>query len=203
VARAATAIGQHASFSSRRHRFAQQAASRSGHRRARRASLIGEAGRADPFGASLALRQNWLMQLRWADGPGLEIAGQDQLDDALDALLATPAGSEPLVAYLIGGAGALGLGLDPEGGGLLLFAASGPGRGTLPGAGDPRGGTEDLAYSVSGQRYTFSGRCRIAAHTVRAAARQYLATGELPSCVAWEPEPGAEDNPEAGHPRRA
>jgi hypothetical protein len=134
------------------------------------------------------------MQLRWADEPGLKITGQDQLDDALDALLAGPAGSEPLVAYLIGDAGALGLGLDPEGSGLLLFAASGPGRRTLHGVGDPRGDTGDLAYSAGGQRYAFSGRCRIAAHTVRAAARRYLATGELPSCVTWEPEPGAEDN---------
>jgi hypothetical protein len=78
------------------------------------------------------------MQLRWADGPGVEIAGQDQLNDALDVLLAGPAGSEPLVAYLTGGAGALGLGLDPDGGGLLLFAASGPGRRTLHCVGDPR-----------------------------------------------------------------
>jgi len=30
----------------------------------------------------------------------------------------------------------------------------------------------------------------VPASTVRAAARQYLATGELPGCVAWEPEPG-------------
>jgi Immunity protein Imm1 len=134
------------------------------------------------------------MQLRWADGPGLEIADQDQLDDALDALLAGPAASKPLVAYLVGDAGALGLGLDPDGGGLLLFAASGPGRRTWHGVGDPRGDTEDLAYSVSGQRYIFSGHCRIAAHTVRTAARQYLATGELPGCVTWEPEPSAEDN---------
>jgi len=54
--------------------------------------------------------------------------------------LAGPAGSEPMVAYLTGDAGALGLGLDPDGGGLLLFAASGPGRRTLHGVGDPRGG---------------------------------------------------------------
>ena len=134
------------------------------------------------------------MQLRWADGPDLEIADQDQLDDALDALLARPAGSEPMVAYLTGDAGALGLGLDPDGGGLLLFAASGPGRRTWHGVGDPRGDTGDLAYWVSGRRYIFSGRCRIAAHMVRTAARQFLATGELPGCVTWEPEPGAEDN---------
>jgi mercuric reductase len=38
------------------------------------------------------------MQLRWADGPALEVAGQDQLDDALGALLAGPA------AGTIGGA---------------------------------------------------------------------------------------------------
>jgi hypothetical protein len=134
------------------------------------------------------------MQLRWAAGPGLEIAGQDQHDDALDALLAGPAGSEPMVAYLTGDAGALGLGLDPDGGGLLLFAASGPGRRTWHGVGDPHGDTGDLAYSVSGRRHIFSGRCRIAAHTVRTAARQYLATGALPGCVTWEPEPGAEDD---------
>ncbi len=134
------------------------------------------------------------MQLRWAGAPGRDVADQDQLDEALDALLAGPASSEPLVAYLIGGAGALGLGMDPEGGGLLLFAANGPGRRTLHGVGHPSGDAGDLVYRVSGQRYTFSDRCRIATHTVRAAARQYLATGELPSCVTWEPEPDAEDN---------
>jgi Immunity protein Imm1 len=143
------------------------------------------------------------MQLRWADGPGVEIAGQDQLNDALDVLLGGPAGSERLVAYLTGGAGALGLGLDPDGGGLLLFAASGPRPADLALCRRPPPRTRDLAYSVSGQRYIFSGRCRIAADTVRTAARQYLATGELPSCVTWVPEPGAEDNSRGGHPQRA
>src|SRR5690349_21351798 len=60
-----------------------------------------------------------------------------------------------------------------------LTQAAAMGRRTGPGVGDARGDTENLAYWVSGQRYIFSGHCRIAAHTVRTAARQYLATGEL------------------------
>ena len=134
------------------------------------------------------------MQLSWADGQLLDIADQDQLTDALDTLLAGPARSEPLVAYLIGGTGALGLGLDPAGGGLLLFASAEPGQRALHGVSQPHGKAGNMVYSVSGRRYTFSGRCRITAGTVRAAARQYLATGELPGCVTWEPEPGADDN---------
>ncbi len=138
------------------------------------------------------MRQNQPMQLRWADGEFLDVTGQDQLNDALDTLLVGPASSEPLVAYLIGGAGALGLGLDPAGGGLLLFASGEPGQRAWHSLGQPPGKAGHMVYSVSGQRYTFSGRCQITADTVRAAARQYLATGELPSCVTWEAEPGTE-----------
>jgi|SRR6266516_6398262 len=135
------------------------------------------------------------MQLRWADGPGLVITDQDQLDDALGMLLAGPASGGPLVAYLIGEAGALGLGLDPAGDGMLLFASAKPSRRALHSVGQPGGDAGDVAYSVIGQRRTFSARCRVTAGTVRAAARQYLAAGELPSCVTWEPEPGADGNP--------
>jgi len=46
-----------------------------------------------------------------------------------------------------------------------------------------------VVFAVSGRPYQFSGRCRVPAATVRAAARQYLATGELPDSVGWEPEP--------------
>jgi hypothetical protein len=85
------------------------------------------------------------MRLRWNGEPGLEVTDEAQLDQALDALLAGPAADRPLIAYLTGDAGALGLGLDPAGSGALLFAPAG---------------------------------------------RQYLATGELPGCIGWEPEPG-------------
>ena len=85
------------------------------------------------------------MRLRWDTGPGLDVTDGGQLDQALDALLAGPAADRPLIAYLTGDAGTLGLGLDPAGSGALLFAPVG---------------------------------------------RQYLATGELPGCIGWEPEPG-------------
>ena len=129
------------------------------------------------------------MRLCWNAEPGLDVTDAAQLDRALDALLAGPAADRPLVAYLAGDAGALGLGLDPAEGGLLLFAPAGRGRPALHGV--SRGTEDDVLFAVSGRPYRFSGRCRIPAPTVRAAARQYLATGELPDCVVWEPEPGA------------
>jgi hypothetical protein len=61
------------------------------------------------------------MRRRW-DDVGVDITDRGQLDEALDALLSGPAAAQPLLAYLAGGAGALGLGLDPAGGGLLWFA---------------------------------------------------------------------------------
>jgi hypothetical protein len=134
-------------------------------------------------------RENRHVQQRWDDGPGLEVTDRGQLDQALGVLLSGPATAQPLVAYLAGGAGALGLGLDPAGGGLLLFAPAGSGRPALHGVGQPAGGDDDVVFSAGGRRYVFSGRCRIPAQTVWEAGREYLATGELPGCVVWEPEP--------------
>ena len=130
------------------------------------------------------------MRLHWDRGPGLDVADHAQLDRALDALLAGPAAAWPLVAYLAGGDGALGLGLDPAGGGLLLFAPADRSRPALHSAGPPPRPGGDVVFAVSGRPCRFSGHCRVPAPTVRAAAREYLATGELPECVAWEPEPG-------------
>jgi Immunity protein Imm1 len=138
------------------------------------------------------------MRLRWNAEPGLDVTDAAQLDRALDALLAGPAADRPLIAYLAGDAGALGLGLDPAAGGMLLFAPADRGQPALHGIGAGPGtegagpGAEDgVVFAVNGRPYRFSGRCRVPAATVRAAARQYLATGELPGCVGWEPEPGA------------
>jgi hypothetical protein len=101
----------------------------------------------------------------------LDVTDAAQLDQALDALLAGPAADRPLIAYLAGGAGALGLGLDPVDGGVLLFAPADRGRPALHGVG-PAAGTEgDVVFAVSGRPYRFSGRCRVPAATVRAAAR--------------------------------
>jgi len=130
------------------------------------------------------------MRLHWDSGPGLDVADHAQLDRALDALLAGPAAARPLVAYLAGGDGVLGLGLDPGGSGLLLFAPADRSRPALLSAGQPPGPGGDVVFAVSGRLCRFSRCCRVPAPTVRAAAREYLATGELPDCVAWEPEPG-------------
>jgi hypothetical protein len=62
------------------------------------------------------------MILRWGTEPGVQIATGAALERALNTILAGPAAREPLVAHLVGETGALGLGLDPSGGGLLLFA---------------------------------------------------------------------------------
>ena len=131
------------------------------------------------------------MRLRWNAEPGLEVTDAAQLDGALDALLAGPAADRPLIAYLAGDAGALGLGLDPAESVVLLFAPADRDRPALHGIGAAAGAEGDMVFAVSGRPYRFSGRCRIPAATVRAAARQYLATGELPGCVGWEPEPSA------------
>ena len=131
------------------------------------------------------------MRLRWNAEPGLDVTDAAQLDRALDALLAGPAADRPLIAYLAGDAGALGLGLDPAEGGVLLFAPADRGRPALHGIGAAAGTEGDVVFTVSGRPYRFSGRCRVPVATVRAAAMQYLATGELPGCVGWEPEPGA------------
>jgi len=130
------------------------------------------------------------MRLRWNAEPGLNVTDETELDWALDALLAGPAADRPLIAYLAGDAGALGLGLDPEDGGVLLFAPADRSRPALHGLGAVAGTDGDVVFAVSGRPYRFSGRCRIPAPAVRAAARQFLATGELPDCVVWEPEPG-------------
>lgn len=130
------------------------------------------------------------MRLHWNGEPGADVTDTAQLDRALDALLAGPAADRPLIAYLAGDAGALGLGLDPAGSGVLLFAPADRSRPALHGIGAGSGAEDDLVFAVSGRRYQFSGRCRIPASTVRAAARHYLAAGELPGCVGWEPEPG-------------
>jgi hypothetical protein len=130
------------------------------------------------------------MRLRWDSGPGLDISGRAQLDQALDQLLAGPAASRPLIAFLVGDSGALGLGLDPAGGGLLLFSPTDRERPALHGVGESPC-ADDTVFSVRGQPYRFSGRCRVAPPTVRAAAQQYLATSELPDCIEWEPEPGS------------
>jgi Immunity protein Imm1 len=130
------------------------------------------------------------MRLRWDAGPGLDVTDGTQLDRALDALLAGPAADRPLIAYLAGDTGALGLGLDPADGGVLLFAPADHSRPALHGTGAGPGTEDDVVFAVSGRPHQFSGRCRVPGSTVRAAARQYLATGELPDCVEWEPEPG-------------
>jgi Immunity protein Imm1 len=130
------------------------------------------------------------MRLRWNAEPGLEVTDAAQLDRALDALVAGPAAGRALIAYLAGDAGALGLGLDPAEGGVLLFAPADRGRPALHGVGAGPGTEGDVVFAVRGRPYRFSGRCRVPAAIVRAAARQYLATGELPDCVGWEPEPG-------------
>jgi hypothetical protein len=130
------------------------------------------------------------MRLRWDTGPGLDVTDGTQLDQALDALLAGPAADRPLIAYLSGGTGALGLGLGPADSGMLLFAPADRSRPALHGIGAELGTEGDMVFAVIGRPYHFSGRCRAPGATVRAAARQYLATGELPDCVGWEPEPG-------------
>jgi hypothetical protein len=133
------------------------------------------------------------MRLHWNAEPGLDVTDAAQLDRAIDALLAGPAADRPLIAYLAGDAGALGLGLDPaQGGGVLLFAPADRGMPALHGIGAGPGTEGDVVFAVGGRAYQFSGRCRVPAATVRTAARQYLATGELPDCVGWEPEPGPE-----------
>jgi immunity protein Imm1 of predicted polymorphic toxin system len=129
------------------------------------------------------------MRLHWDSGPGLEVTDRAQLDRALRELLAGPAAERPLIAYLTGAAGALGLGLDPAGSGLLLFAPADRGRPALHGAGQQPATGGDIVFSVSGRPHHFSARCRLPAPTVLAAARHYLATGDLPDCVTWEPEP--------------
>lgn len=130
------------------------------------------------------------MRLCWDSGPGLDISDSAQLDQALDALLAGPANVQPLIAYLVGNAGALGLGLDPAGSGLLLFAPADHSHPARHGTGQPPRTGDDLVFSVSGRPYRFSGRCRLPAQTVRTAAKHYLATSDLPGFVEWEPEPG-------------
>ena len=110
------------------------------------------------------------MRLHWDRGPGLDVADHAQLDRALDALLAGPAAARPLVAYLAGGDGALGLGLDPAGGGLLLFAPADRSRPALHSAGPPPRPGGDVVFAVSGRPCRFSGHCRVPAPTVRAAA---------------------------------
>lgn len=137
------------------------------------------------------------MHLRWNSQPGLDITDHAQLDQAIDALLSGPATAQPLVAHLAGDAGALGLGLDPAGSGLLLFAPADRSRPALHGVGQPPSEENDLVFSVAGRQYEFSARCRVPAQTVRVAARQYLATGELPGCVTWEPEPSLPSQPQA------
>jgi len=137
------------------------------------------------------------MRLRWDDGPGLDITDQAQLDETLRALSGGAAAC-PRVAYLVGEAGALGLGLDAAGDGMLLFAPAGSGRPALHSVGQPASGEGDLTFYVSGRHYVFSGRCRVPAQTVREAARQYLATGVLPGCVVWEPEPSPPSHQEQG-----
>jgi hypothetical protein len=138
------------------------------------------------------------MRLRWDSGPGLDVTDRAQLDRALDDLMTGPAAERPLIAYLAGDAGALGLGLDPAGSGLLLFAPADPGRPPLHSVGQqPDGGGQqpdsgaDVVFSAGGRSHHFAARCRVPALIVRAAARQYLATGDLPDCVTWEPEPAA------------
>src|SRR5215472_4377189 len=71
-------------------------------------------------------RKNRPMRLRWNAEPGLDVTDAAQLDRALDALLAGPAADRPLIAYLAGDAGALGLGLDPAEGGVLLVRSRRP-----------------------------------------------------------------------------
>jgi immunity protein Imm1 of predicted polymorphic toxin system len=132
------------------------------------------------------------MYLRWNAGPGADVTDAAQLERVLDALLSGPAAAGPLIAHLAGEAGALGLGLDPAGGGLLLFAPADRSRPALHSVGHASHGDDDLVFSVGGQRYEFSARCRVPAQTVRAAAGEYLATGELPLGVTWEPEPSAQ-----------
>jgi hypothetical protein len=123
----------------------------------------------------------------------VEVTDRAQLDDALDTLLPGPA-ARPLIAYLVGGAGALGLGLDPAGAGLLLFAPADRRRAALHSVGPAFGVhdhpvPEDPVFSVNGRPHRFSARCLVPAQSVRAAAAEYLATGTLPTCVMWEPEP--------------
>ena len=129
------------------------------------------------------------MRLRWDAGPGLDVTDGTQLDQALDALVAGPAADRPLIAYLSADTGVLGLGLGPADSGVLLFAPADRGRPALHGVGPGLGTEGDVVFAVSGRPYQFSGRCRVPGSTVRAAARQYLATGALPDCVSWEPEP--------------
>jgi hypothetical protein len=72
---------------------------------------------------------------------------------------------------------------------LLLFVPADHSRPAMHSVGQPLAGEHDLVFAVGERPYQFSSHCRIPAQTVRAAARQYLATGELPTCVTWEPEP--------------
>src|SRR5262249_5949102 len=123
------------------------------------------------------------MRLRWNAELGLDVTDAAQLDRALDALLAGPAADRPLIAYLAGDAGALGLGLDPAEAGVLLFAPADRKRPALHGIGAGPGTEGDVVFAVSGRPHRFSGRCQVPGSIVRAAARQYLATGELPDCV--------------------
>jgi hypothetical protein len=132
------------------------------------------------------------MRLCWDSEQGREITDRAQLDRMLDVLLAGPAAAGPLIAHLVGEAGALGLGLDPAGGGLLLFAPADRDRPALHSVGHAPQEGNGLVFAVGGRRYEFSARCRVPAKTVRAAAGEYLATGELPLCVTWEPEPSAQ-----------
>jgi len=131
------------------------------------------------------------MRLHWDRGPGLDVTDHAQLDHALDTLLAGPAAERPLIAHLVGDAGALGLGLDTAGSGLLLFAPADRSHPALHSIVQSPATGGDVVFSVSGQPHHFSVRCQVPAPTVRDAARQYLATGDLPDCVTWEPEPAS------------
>jgi hypothetical protein len=142
------------------------------------------------FAAHGATWQTLAMRLRWTDGPGVQVASSKELDGELDALMAGAAAHEPLIAHLIGESGALGLGLDPAGDGLLMFAPRDRRCPPLHGRAVGRGILGDeLTFAVRGRRYDFSAACRLPAATVRCAARHFLITGELPDWVAWEPEP--------------
>jgi len=122
--------------------------------------------------------------------PGLEqapVADADELERLLDRLVAEAAATQPFIVELVSSTGArLGVGLGAPAGSVLSFKESDDPPYYVS-AGRPESASEsDVGFYYQGHWSEFPEEALLPMELARAAAKQFLATGERPKAVDWE-----------------
>ena len=126
------------------------------------------------------------MLLRW-DDQEVQVTDAGKLASRLEEL--EKSASAPVLVSLVGSAGTLTMGLGHRRGGLLLFADGDQSQPPLHSLGDAGAGGGQVEFAHGEGTVGFFPRCLVAHDVMLQAARDFIDSGTLPTCVVWEAEP--------------